>query len=69
MYRVLLCESSGDPRAYAAGNYGLLQINGIHSHLVGGDPSALYDPETNIRIAHDLWLSRGYRPWPVCGTR
>jgi hypothetical protein len=69
MYRVMLCESTGNPNAYAAGNVGLLQINVIHSPLVGGDPSALYDPETNIRIGHQLWTERGYQPWGSCGQR
>jgi soluble lytic murein transglycosylase-like protein len=68
-YRVMLCESSGNPRAYAAGNYGLMQVNGIHAHRVGGNPAAFYDPATNIEIAHQLWQERGWQPWGYCGRR
>lgn len=69
MYRVMLCESSGNPDAYKADNFGLLQINAVHAPLVGGDPSAFYDPEINVRIAHQLWLASGMRPWVYCGSR
>ena len=68
-YRVMLCESSGNPYAYAAGNYGLLQINAVHARRVGGDPTAFYDPAVNIEIAHQLWQERGWQPWGYCGRR
>lgn len=67
--RVAQCESTMNPSAYAAGNYGLFQVNGIHSALVGGDLSALYDPETNVRVAYSLYESRGWQPWGFCGSR
>jgi hypothetical protein len=68
-YRVMLCESSGNPRAYADGNYGLMQINAVHGPRVGGNLAALYDPEVNIAIAYQLYLERGWQPWAICGRR
>lgn len=65
----MFCESSGNPNAYAAGNFGLMQINGIHSVLVGGDPSVFYDPETNVAMAYRLYSERGWQPWGSCGSR
>lgn len=65
--RVMLCESRGDPMAYSAGNIGLFQINVIHRGMVGGDANLFYDPEENVRIAHELWLSQGWQPWSFCG--
>lgn len=64
---VAQCESTMNPRAYAAGNHGLMQINGIHAHQVGGNVEALYDAETNLRVAHSLWLRQGWGPWAHCG--
>jgi soluble lytic murein transglycosylase-like protein len=61
---VLLCESRGDPAAYRHGNYGLFQINAIHAWRTGGDLAALFDPETNVRVAFDVWRDNaGWRPW------
>lgn len=73
--RVMFCESTNNPRAYAAGNYGLMQINAIHASRAGGSLEALYDPETNIDIAHQLYLAAraqggtGFEPWAYCGRR
>jgi len=66
-YRIMLCESTANPRALAGGNYGLMQINAIHSAMVGGDLNALYDPETNVRIAYALYSASGWQPWVACG--
>lgn len=60
---VMWCESTGNPRAESGGNIGLFQINRIHSGMVGGDASRLYDPATNVRIAHEIWVGSGWRPW------
>jgi hypothetical protein len=54
-----------NPNAYNAGNYGLFQVNAIHV----SDPSALYDPETNVATAYRLYLARGWQPWGPCGAR
>lgn len=63
---VMECESTNNPRAYKAGNYGLFQINQIHGARVGWDLDLLYDPETNVRIAHDLYRASGWTPWRYC---
>jgi soluble lytic murein transglycosylase-like protein len=61
---VLSCESRGDPAAYRAGNYGLFQINSIHAWRVGGKVASLFDPETNVRVAYDIWRDNaGWGPW------
>lgn len=60
------CESTYNPNAYAAGNYGLFQINAVHGDLVPGGVEALYDPETNVRMAYGLWLAQGWKPWLAC---
>lgn len=67
--RIARCESTMNPRAYAAGNYGLFQINRIHLsnpayQLTSVDQ--LYDPQTNVRIAYDLYQRRGWQPWQYC---
>lgn len=61
--RVMWCESSSNPRAYSTGNRGLFQINEIHSRRVGGNLELLWDPEVNVRVAHDIWVDQGWRPW------
>jgi hypothetical protein len=61
---VLSCESRGDPAAYRAGNYGLFQINSIHAWRVGGKVASLFEPETNVRVAYDVWRDNaGWGPW------
>jgi hypothetical protein len=61
---VLSCESRGDPAAYRAGNYGLFQINSIHAWRVGGKLASLFEPETNVRVAYDIWRDNaGWGPW------
>ena len=65
-------ESGGNPLAYNAGNYGLLQIN-YDSHVnkllrVTGssDPALLYDPAVNIAVGYLVWLESGggsFLPW------
>jgi hypothetical protein len=61
--RVMRCESSGDPRAYNAGNYGLYQINGVHGAMVGWELSQLYVPEVNVDVAYRLYSAQGWGPW------
>lgn len=67
-YRVMWCESKGDPRAYSAGNVGLFQINEIHRWRVGGDASRLYDPEINVAVAHAIYSEQGWSPWGCRGA-
>jgi hypothetical protein len=61
--RVVACESSGDPSAYYAGNYGLFQINAVHWRRVSGDLEALFDPLVNTRVAYEIWADQGWAPW------
>lgn len=64
--QIMECESTNDPRALKAGNYGLFQINQVHAPRVNWDLDALFDPETNIRVAHELYRASGWGPWRYC---
>lgn len=69
----MYCESGGRPNATHLNNdgsmdYGLMQINSIHRKRVGGDLNALLDPETNVRVAHDIFVEQGFTPW-VCNGK
>ena len=62
-------ESGGNPNAYNAGNYGLLQIN-YASHVdkllrVTGstDPALLFIPEVNLDVGYIIWQEQGWGPW------
>ncbi len=60
------CESTHRPDAYnAAGYYGLFQVDySLHAELFhGGDP---LDPWVNTQAAYELWLEKGWQPWPNC---
>ena len=59
----MMCESSGHAGAYNAGNYGLFQINAVHSARVGGDLVSLFLPEVNASVAYAIWLDQGWAPW------
>ena len=64
--RIIECESHGHPDSISGdgANWGLGQINLVHQWRVGGDPYALLDPATNIRVMHDIWLDNGgFSPW------
>ena len=66
---VMFCESSGRPDATDGINDGLMQIaRRYHSHRLRPGES-LYDPVVNVRIAHEIWLERGWAAWPYCGRR
>lgn len=57
-------ESTFNPGAYYNGNYGIFQINcPSHSWRVGGDCNALFDFETNLRIAKQIYDEQGWGPW------
>lgn len=64
--RVMQGESSGDPRAHATqgeDSRGLFQLNvgkGANPQLAQYN---LYDPETNIRLAAQMYNERGWQPW------
>lgn len=64
---VISKESGGDPNAKSPGNYGLFQINWVHSAKVGGDLNSLFDPEVNARLARRVWGASGWKPfYAVC---
>ena len=63
---VMACESGGDPAAISPDgqNWGLMQVNLVHLWRVGGDPYRLLDPETNMRVAWDIYVDGGgWGPW------
>jgi soluble lytic murein transglycosylase-like protein len=44
-------------------DYGLFQVNSIHSGMVGGNLDTLYDPATNISVAHKIYTGSGWTAW------
>ena len=57
-------ESGGNWAAYNAGNYGGFQINAVHAWRVGGNLMLLFDAETNVRVAHEIYVDNGgWGPW------
>ena len=59
-WRVVLCESRGNPRAVGgAGERGLFQIHPIHFRWA--QPHRLFDPTWNAKVAYRL--SRGGTNW------
>lgn len=68
--QVARCESTLNPRAYNSAGpfYGLYQVHyGSHAHRVGySGPESLYDAQTNIRVAFQIWSERGWGAWPNC---
>lgn len=53
-------ESGGNPRAISkTDDHGLFQIH----HGLANYGQAIYDPETNVRIAYNMYKARGWRPW------
>lgn len=67
MIAICELESGGVPTASnwkdshdgCNGSFGILQVACVH----GVAREDLYDPATNIRVAHGLWKERGYVPW------
>lgn len=59
-------ESGGDPEADnpRSSARGLFQVLGsLWAPHYGVSRSALYDPVTNVRIAHGIWEKQGWRAW------
>lgn len=53
-------ESSCNPAAISpTHDHGLMQINEVHLTKVGGSIAALHDPETNVRLAAQIYRDRG----------
>lgn len=72
-YRIMMCESSGNPNAHNFSyrtlddSWGLFQIN-LWGNLKKNRPSPewLLVPENNIAYAHQMYLRNGWRPWRNC---
>jgi hypothetical protein len=47
-------------------DYGLFQVNSVHSDLVSGNLSALYDPATNVKVAYAIYS--GANKWHSWST-
>lgn len=62
-YRIITCESNWNPRAFNGVDRGIFQINKVHSGRVGGNLDSLFDPETNVRVAHAIWSEQYWNPW------
>ena len=66
IHRVVKRESSYNPKAYHAGNYGLMQIRYRTAKGMGysGGPGGLYDADTNLKYAvkylKGAWLVAGH---------
>lgn len=62
--RVAACESGMNPAAVgAAGERGLFQIHPVHAPALGARWAQMFDPATNIAVAHELYRTQGWRPW------
>jgi hypothetical protein len=63
--RVANCESRYDPKARNGSYVGVFQIHhrthAWRMEKVGGKD--LYDPLTNVRVAHSLMTDKGWAPW------
>ena len=64
-YRVMMCESGGNPNAISPDgqNWGLMQLNLVHLWRVDGNAQAFLDPATNIRVAYEIWSEQSWIPW------
>jgi hypothetical protein len=69
---VMFRESRCDQYAWNGQDAGLMQINKVHRPLIESYslvfPYDLFDPETNLWIAHVLWLQYGWKPWTFRGV-
>ena len=58
--------------AFNGHDAGLLQINQIHTERVESYglrfPEDLFDGETNLWVAHTLWMDYGWKPWVYKGV-
>jgi hypothetical protein len=68
-----MAESHGNPEAYnidpdGTVDRGLMEINSVHSNLVNGNVLSLYNPQVNIEIAYEIYLTSGWRAWSSYDT-
>ena len=71
--RVARCESTDYYAPFKNGYVGAFQLAAVHApkfaahswdYYVDGD-----DPYRNSVVALEIFQSRGWAPWPVCGLR
>ncbi len=74
-FAICMAESGGRPNAThrnrnGSVDRGLAQVNSCHLAKAGYRADALYDPETNVRIARQIYLGSGrsFAPWTVYRT-
>jgi hypothetical protein len=61
---VMQAESGCNPTSLSqTSDRGLMQINAVHADMVNGNLNALFDPATNIQVAHRVYLSQGWKGW------
>lgn len=69
--QIAWCESWWDPLAVSpTGDWGLMGINEVHRERVRGLGyrwGHLLDWRVNLRVAHEIWLDQGWRPWRCKG--
>lgn len=61
-------ESSGNPNAShynsnGTTDFGLMEINSVHSALVNGNLQSLYNPAINIATAYTIYSQDGWQAW------
>lgn len=57
------CESTNNPNATGrAGEAGHFQIHPVHWWRFRASESP-WNPEANTRVAYEIWLEQGWRPW------
>ena len=62
--KIMTLESGGNPNSLSRTcDRGLMQINCNHANMVNYNLNALYDPETNIRVAAEIFNSSYWYPW------
>ena len=70
-YEIAKHESNFNPKAFnpeshktCNGSYGVMQVACINYK---GNPNDLYDIKTNLKVAHEIFLSQGFGAWKnVC---
>ena len=74
-YEIMKCESSGNPEAVnwkdkhrgCNGSFGLFQVGCVHIGPYNiTNHKELYDPETNIAVAYEVWKKQGWGAWKNC---
>ena len=73
---IFMAESGLNPTSVSKTNrngtrdYGVAQINSIHKGKVSGDINQLLDPETNIRVAYEIYKGRGnFSAWSAFNNK